>query len=112
MIVFFHQKAPLMPLLKYFDNDLVVEKGKENLKWFRLRKEELRGKSIRCIAMCCYSTLAVHHPFYKVNIDLTSSLYETSCLSVHAPGPHSSAFHHINANSFFKRIQNKTEYDE
>ena len=72
-------KAPLMPLLKYLENDLVVEKGKENMKWFRLRKEELRGISIRCVAMCCYSTLAVHHPFYKVN-NLSISLLKPSSL--------------------------------
>ena len=57
-----------MPLLKYLENDLVVEKGKENMKWFKLRKEELGGKSIRCVATCCYSTVAVHHPFYKVTL--------------------------------------------
>ena len=55
-----------MPVLKYFENDLVIEKGKEHMKWYRLRKEEVGGKSVRCVATCCYSTVAVDHPFYKV----------------------------------------------
>ena len=56
-----------MPVLKYFENDLVIEKGKEHMKWYRLRKEEVGGKSVRCVATCCYSTVAVDHPFYKVH---------------------------------------------
>merc|ERR1712223_1628204 len=59
-------KAPLMPLLKYLENDLVVEKGKEKMKWFKLREDELGGKSVRCVTTCCYSTIAVDHPFYNV----------------------------------------------
>ena len=27
-------------------------------------------QSIRCVSQCCYSTLVVHHPFYKNNIFL------------------------------------------
>ena len=57
-----------MPVLKYFENDLVIEKGKDHMKWYRLRKEEVGGKSVRCVATCCYSTVAVDHPFYKVCI--------------------------------------------
>ena len=55
-----------MPLLKYLENDLVVEKGKEKMKWFKLREDELGGKSVRCVTTCCYSTIAVDHPFYNV----------------------------------------------
>ena len=56
----------MIPLLKYLENDLVVEKGWDKMKWFKLRAEEAGGKSTRCVTTCCYSTVAVDHPGYQV----------------------------------------------
>ena len=39
-----------------------VFQGKELTKWFKLRES---GSSVRCVALCCKSTLLVQHPAYR-----------------------------------------------
>ena len=39
-----------------------VLQGKELTKWFKLRES---GSSVRCVALCCKSTLLVQHPAYR-----------------------------------------------
>ena len=36
--------------------------GKELIKWYKLRES---GSSVRCVAICCKSTLLVQHPAYR-----------------------------------------------
>ena len=54
----------------YFGNDLLVESGKENLQWYKLREG---GSSIRWVARCCFTTMVVYHPFYMDKIFATFS---------------------------------------
>ena len=54
----------------YFGNDIIIESGKENLQWYKLRKE---GNSIRWVARCCFTTMVVHHPAYMNRIFATFS---------------------------------------
>ena len=56
------------PEVLYFGNDILVESGKENLKWTKLRED---GSSVRWVAQCCFSTMAIHHPFYLDKIFAT-----------------------------------------
>jgi len=49
------------PEVVYFGNDILVESGKDKLKWFKLRED---GAAIRLVAKCCFTILAIHHPLY------------------------------------------------
>eukprot|EP00092_Neocalanus_flemingeri_P011441 GFUD01012329.1.p1 GENE.GFUD01012329.1~~GFUD01012329.1.p1 ORF type:complete len:200 (+),score=62.30 GFUD01012329.1:52-651(+) len=51
--------------LWYFQNDFSFVTGEEKTSWIKLRED---GRSVRCVATCCYSTLLVHHPFYQNNV--------------------------------------------
>ena len=46
-----------------------VFQGKELTKWFKLRES---GSSVRCVALCCKSTLLVQHPAYRWKTTLGS----------------------------------------
>ena len=58
------------PEVIYFGNDILVESGKENLKWFKLRDE---GTSMRWVAECCFTTMVFVSPFYLDKIFATYS---------------------------------------
>jgi len=58
-------KSPLLCDLWYFVNRFTFIKGKELTKWFKLRES---GSSVRCVALCCKSTLLVQHPAYREKI--------------------------------------------
>jgi hypothetical protein len=58
--------TPAGPIrLYYLDNDVVDVCGEENMKLYQLRRSA--AGSTRCVACCCYSTLAVDHPAYCGN---------------------------------------------
>ena len=66
-------KVPIIPTLSYWDNDLVVEKGEDLLQVVLLRE---KGRSLRLLSTCCYSTLMVDHPFYN---EVMFMLFEEAC---------------------------------
>lgn len=51
--------------LYYLFNDCRVIRGGDTMVWVKLRAD---GRSARCIARCCYSTLAVDHPNYGARV--------------------------------------------
>ena len=57
----------------YWDNDIRVESGEENIMVILLRKD---ARAKRTVAKCCYSTLMIDHPGYK---QLRFGLYENTC---------------------------------
>merc|ERR1712080_335756 len=62
--------CPVVPDLWYFDNDLTIVSGEDSMSWYKLREE---GQSIRLVANCCHSTMAVHHPAYNNNVVMVMS---------------------------------------
>ena len=56
--VFASQKVKYIHMCKFIH----VLQGKELTKWFKLRES---GSSVRCVALCCKSTLLVQHPAYR-----------------------------------------------
>ena len=69
------QGGPKLPSYRpveaiYFGNDILVESGKQNLQWYKLREG---GSSIRWVARCCFTTMVVYHPVYMDKIFLTFS---------------------------------------
>ena len=67
-------RVPIIPTLSYWDNDIVVEKGEDLLQVVLLRK---KGRSLRLVSKCCYSTLMVDHPFYN---GVMFMLFEEGCM--------------------------------
>lgn len=57
----------------YWDNDVSIERGENNMIVVMLRKN---GSSKRMVAKCCYSTLIIDHPGYK---KLQFLLFENAC---------------------------------
>ena len=57
----------------YWDNDLRVEKGEENMIVVLLKES---GKSKRVVSRCCYSTLMIDHPAYN---RIGFALFENAC---------------------------------
>ena len=54
--------VPILQTLSYWDNDIVIIRGEENLRVIVLREN---GHSKRATAKCCFSTLMVDNPFYN-----------------------------------------------
>ena len=54
--------VPPIPHGGYWDNDIQLDRGEENLMVVMLRES---GRSRRLVAKCCYSTLIIDHPGYK-----------------------------------------------
>ena len=61
---------PQIPTLSYWPNDILATEGEKHMGLFRLRDSpgSAAYQSTRCVAMCCYSTLLVHHPNYRDNV--------------------------------------------
>mmetsp|Transcript_27595 Transcript_27595/g.38388 ORF Transcript_27595/g.38388 Transcript_27595/m.38388 type:complete len:210 (+) Transcript_27595:52-681(+) len=49
----------------YFENDILISKGEENIQFFNLEKGY---PTIRLVTKCCYSTLMGSHPVYQKNV--------------------------------------------
>ena len=62
-----------IPHGEYWDNDIQLDRGEENLMVVMLRES---GRSRRLVAKCCYSTLIIDHPGYK---QLSFLLSENAC---------------------------------
>jgi len=65
--------VPPIPHGGYWDNDIQLDRGEENLMVVMLRES---GRSRRLVAKCCYSTLIIDHPGYK---QLCFLLFENAC---------------------------------
>ena len=65
--------VPPIPHGGYWDNDIQLDRGEENLMFVMLRES---GRSRRLVAKCCYSTLIIDHPGYK---QLSFLLFENAC---------------------------------
>ena len=65
--------VPPIPHGGYWDNDIQLDRGEENLIVVMLREG---GRSRRLVAKCCYSTLIIDHPGYK---QLCFLLFENAC---------------------------------
>jgi len=65
--------VPPIPHGGYWDNDIQLDRGEENLMVVMLRES---GRSRRLVAKCCYSTLIIDHPGYK---QLSFLLFENAC---------------------------------
>ena len=48
--------------LVYLSNDMVVDRGRSCLRFFKLRDQ---SSSINCVTECCYTTVLVEHPSYQ-----------------------------------------------
>lgn len=48
--------------LVYLTNDIVVRCGKENLRFFKLRRG---SPSVNCVTACCHTTMAIESPSYQ-----------------------------------------------
>ena len=66
-------EVPSIIPLSYWDNDVRMDQGENNLIVVMLRES---GKSKRLVAKCCYSTLMVDHIGYK---RLRFLLFENAC---------------------------------
>ena len=57
----------------YWDNDIQMERGEENLMVVMLRES---GSTKKLVSKCCYSTLIIDHPGYK---QLRFLMFENAC---------------------------------
>lgn len=48
--------------LVYLSNDMVVDRGRSHLRFFKLRDQ---SSSINCVTECCFTTVLVEHPSYQ-----------------------------------------------
>ena len=65
--------VPPIPHGGYWDNDIQLDRGEENLMVVILRES---GRSRRLVAKCCHSTLLIDHPNYK---GIQFLLFENAC---------------------------------
>ena len=65
--------VPPIPHGGYWDNDIQLDRGEENLMVVMLRES---GRSRRLVAKCCHSTLLIDHPSYK---GIQFLLFENAC---------------------------------
>ena len=58
---------PQIPRLSYWENDIISTEGEQHMGLFVLRDSagSAAFQSVRCVAMCCYSTMLVDHPNYR-----------------------------------------------
>lgn len=63
--------VPQIPTQLYWPNDVVSTQGEKHMGLFVLRDSpgSAAFQSVRCVAMCCYSTLLVDHPNYRTCSD-------------------------------------------
>ena len=65
--------VPPIPHGGYWDNDIQLDRGEENLMVVMMRES---GRSRRLVAKCCYSMLIIDHPSNK---QFSFLLFENAC---------------------------------